>query len=84
MKLFGKELNPIVIKVTLVLLFLSTLFPPFTFCNMYGNCTTVWSILFEPPEGKTIDLSILFIQYVLILFLMCIVHSFMKNKSKSE
>lgn len=84
MKLFGKELNPIVIKVTFILLFLATLFAPFTFCDSYGHYRTSWDFLFDPPKMMTIDIPILFVEYVLILFFVCIVHLFMKDKDKSK
>ena len=87
MKLFGKELNLIIIKVTLILLFLATLYPPFIFRP--GNPESSlflreWGFLFHAPiESMTIDILTLLVEYVLILFLMCIVHLFMKVKEKS-
>jgi len=91
MKAFGKELNPTVIKITLILLFLSTLFPPFIFRPPgYSISMRKWGFLFNPPGihtpylsvEYTIDVLTLCVEYVLILILMCIVYIFVKDKEK--
>ena len=87
MKVFGKEVNPKIIKVTLVLLFVFTLFPPYTLQPPgYHVIRREWGFLFNPPGeegsyGMSIDVLTLIIEYVLILFLMGIVHIFIKDKN---
>lgn len=80
MKLFGKELNPIIIKTTLILLFISTLFPPKI--DRYDH-VRIWDFLFNESSRK-IDILTLLVEYVLIFFLMGIVHLFMKDKGKNK
>ena len=88
MKLFGKELNPIVIEATLILMFLATLFCPFVKYVENSPYQRSWEFLFNPPSYKSIDIPTLLVEYVLILFFMGIVDGivdlFLKDKENSK
>ena len=68
MKVFDKELKPLVIKITFILLFLSTLFPPFIFQPPgYRVIQREWGFLFNPPGddgvGFTVDILTLLVEW---------------------
>ena len=92
MNLFGKKLKPIVIKISLILLLISTMFPPFI-CVMHlerGEWqwhSREWGFIFYAPNcmdiyGKTmeIDIRTLAVEYILIIILGCLIHMFMREK----
>lgn len=76
------------IKILFILLFLVTLFPPFVLRKPDGGggyfvLNREWGLLFHPPYLTSIDLLTLFVEYILVGFLCCIIFVFTKDKNKS-
>jgi hypothetical protein len=91
MNLLGKALRPIVVKITLILLFIASVFPPFIGSLIKdGNLNRSyreWAFILNPPKYidfdekfMSIDILTLLVEYISITILGLIIHMFIKEK----
>jgi hypothetical protein len=93
MNLFGKKVEAIVVKIALILLLLSTMFPPFTCMRGLNRGewkvnTREWGFIFRPPDCfgdslkiMSIDFPTLVLEYIMIIVFCCLIHMFMRKKT---
>jgi len=92
MNLLGKTLRPIVVKISLILLLISTMFPPFI-CRAvledgeWKLGTRTWGFIFNTPHCfgiprtiMEIDIRTLSVEYILIIILCFLIHMLIKEK----
>lgn len=91
MNLFGKTVRPIVVKISFILLLISTMFPPFIcISNLkegeWKESFREWGFIFIAPhcDGDIfkimeIDIRTLAVEYIIIIILGCLIHMFMKK-----
>jgi hypothetical protein len=85
--IFKTQINPYVLKIFLILLFVITLFPPYVF-RISGDGGRIlsrsWGFLFTPVTKYPyeIELTTLFVEYFSIIILCLIIQSFLTHPIK--
>ena len=91
MNLFGKTVRPIVVRISLILLLISNMFPPFICVSKlveegWKDSFREWGFIFMAPHCDynfdrimEIDIRTLAVEYILIIILGCLIHMFIKK-----